>query len=104
MSGPKQTIRDRYCSQSLWRVARGSKLMFLELIYGLFITLTEFRLSTTFIPAIIIMHIYNWYQSITTVILLCTRTQITIHMAHSLCFLSPLCSPFQPPSTYLEPS
>jgi hypothetical protein len=27
-----------YCSLSLWRVARGSKLMFLELIHGLFIT------------------------------------------------------------------
>ncbi len=27
-----------YCSQSLWRVARGSKHMFLELIHGLFIT------------------------------------------------------------------
>jgi hypothetical protein len=26
------------CSLSLWRVARGSKLMFLELIHGLFIT------------------------------------------------------------------
>ncbi len=27
-----------YCSLSLWRVARGSKLMFLELIHDLFIT------------------------------------------------------------------
>jgi hypothetical protein len=36
------------------------------------------------------MHIYNWYQSIATVILLCTQTQITIYMAHSPCFLSPL--------------
>jgi hypothetical protein len=27
-----------YCSLSLWRVARGSKHMFLELIHGLFIT------------------------------------------------------------------
>jgi hypothetical protein len=27
-----------YCSLSLWRVARGSKLMRLELIHGLFIT------------------------------------------------------------------
>jgi muconolactone delta-isomerase len=26
------------CSLSLWRVARGSKLMFLELIHGLFTT------------------------------------------------------------------
>ncbi len=31
-------ITIRYCSLSLWRVARGSKLMFLELIHGLFIT------------------------------------------------------------------
>jgi hypothetical protein len=28
----------QYCSLSLWRVARGSKHMFLELIHGLFIT------------------------------------------------------------------
>jgi hypothetical protein len=53
----------RYCSLSPWRVARGSKLMRLELIHGLFITLTEFRLSTTFIPVIIIMHIYKWHHS-----------------------------------------
>ncbi len=38
--------------------------MFLELIHGLFITYKEFRLSTTFIPIIIIMHIYNWYHSL----------------------------------------
>jgi hypothetical protein len=37
--------------------------MHLDLIHGLFITKTELRLSTTFIPAIIIMHIYNWYHS-----------------------------------------
>ncbi len=47
------------------------------------------------------MHIYNWYQSIATVILLCTQTQITIYMAHSPCFLSPLASslllPFSTP-------
>jgi hypothetical protein len=38
------------------------------------------------------MHIYNWYHSITTGILLCTRTrtQFILYMAHSPCFLSPL--------------
>ncbi len=36
------------------------------------------------------MHIYNWYQSIATVILLCTRAQTTIYMAHSPLLLSPL--------------
>jgi hypothetical protein len=63
------------CSLSLWRVARGSKLMRLELIHGFFITWTEFRLSTTFILIIIIMHIYNWYHSITASILLYTRDE-----------------------------
>ncbi len=38
------------CSLSLWRVVRGRKLMHLDsLIHGLFITKTQFRLSTTFI-------------------------------------------------------
>jgi hypothetical protein len=31
-------MSQRCCSLSLWRVARGSKLMRLELIHGLFIT------------------------------------------------------------------
>ncbi len=31
-------ISNTACSLSLWRVARGSKHMFLELIHGLFIT------------------------------------------------------------------
>ncbi len=31
-------MQDGTCSLSLWRVARGSKHMFLELIHGLFIT------------------------------------------------------------------
>jgi hypothetical protein len=47
-------------------------------------------LSTTFIPIIIIMHLYIWHQSITTVILLCTQIQITTYTAHSPCFLSSL--------------
>jgi hypothetical protein len=72
--------------------------MRLELIHGL--QETEFRLSTTFIPAII-MHIYNWYHSITTGILLCTRILVIIYMAHSLCFSFPLANslllPFQTP-------
>jgi hypothetical protein len=32
------SLRAPPCSLSLWRVARGSKHMFLELIHGLFIT------------------------------------------------------------------
>ncbi len=36
---------------------------------------------------IIIMHIYNWYHSITTGIHLYTRTQITMYMVHSPCFI-----------------
>jgi hypothetical protein len=48
---------------------------------------------------------YNWYQSIATVILSYTQTQITIYMAHSPCFLSPLASslllPFPTPSYLL---
>ncbi len=62
-------------------------------------------LSTTFIPAIIIMHIYNWCHSITTGIPLCTWTQITIYMAHSPCFLSPLTnSPLLPFAPLSNPS
>ncbi len=37
------------------------------------------------------MHIYNWYHSITTGILLCTQIQITIYMAHSPCFFTSPC-------------
>jgi hypothetical protein len=78
------------CSISLWRVVRGSKLMHLELIHGLFITSTEFRLSTTFISG-------NYYYAYIQLVSfkrsrhsIYTRTQITIYMAHSPCFLSPL--------------
>jgi hypothetical protein len=39
------------------------------------------------------MHIYNWYHSINTDTLLCARIQITIYMAHSPCFSSPLPNP-----------
>ncbi len=35
---PGDRRTSRVCSLSLWRVARGSKLMRLELIHGLFIT------------------------------------------------------------------
>ncbi len=95
-------LHGTYCLLSLWRAARGSKLMRLELIHGLFITLTEFRLSTTFIPMIIIMHIYNWYHSITTGIHLYIRTQIicTRHFFPLLYYLPLLlaffCSLFAP--------
>jgi hypothetical protein len=37
-AGKLSSILDTNCSLSLWRVARGSKLMRLELIHGLFIT------------------------------------------------------------------
>jgi hypothetical protein len=50
------------------------------------------------------MYIHNWYHSNVASILLYTRTQVTIYMAHSPCFFSPLadfpfvspCSPFNP--------
>jgi hypothetical protein len=44
------------CSRSRRRAAKGDKRMVLVHTHGLFITLTEFRLSTTFIPIIIIIH------------------------------------------------
>jgi hypothetical protein len=74
-------------------VARGSKHMFLELIHGLFITLTEFRLSTTFIPIIIIMHIYT-----TGIIHCCNHSIIYIgetDYVHDFPF-APLVSPIAP--------
>ncbi len=58
-------------------------------------------MSTTFIPIIIIMYIYNWYFSITPIIPLCTRQNIGY--IHSISPCSPLL-PFDPLSTYLEPS
>ncbi len=78
--------------------------MFLELIHGLFITETEFRLSTTFIPIIIIvLYIHNWHHSDVSSVLLYTRTQITMYTVHSPCFPSPLadspCLPFAPLAT-----
>ncbi len=39
-------------------------------------------LSTTFIPIITIIHIYNWYHSITTSILLYTRTRHIMYKAY----------------------
>jgi hypothetical protein len=89
------------CSLSLWRVGRGSKHMFLELIHGLFITLTEFRLSTTFIPIIIIMHIYNWYHSITTSILSYTRDDIDC--MYTIIPLAPLAPLVRPSSLTWNP-
>jgi hypothetical protein len=44
------------CSVSRWRPQKVDKRMVLEHTHGLFITLTEFRLSTTFILIIIIIH------------------------------------------------
>jgi hypothetical protein len=49
-----QSGRSR-CSRSLWRAATEDKRMVLVHKHGLFITSTEFRLSTTFIPIVIIM-------------------------------------------------
>jgi hypothetical protein len=40
---------------------------------------------------IIIMHIYNWYHSITTGIHLHTQIQITMYMVHSPCFIVSPC-------------
>jgi hypothetical protein len=55
---------------------------------------------------IIIVHIYNWYHSITTSIHLCTRTQIiciicTWHIP--LALLSPLAGPFAPLTPLSDP-
>jgi hypothetical protein len=62
----------------------------------------------TFIPIIIVIHIYNWYHSITTSIPLYTwaRTWI-MYKAYSPCFFFPLADSLLLPfllSTYLEPS
>jgi hypothetical protein len=52
------------------------------------------------------MYIYNWYHSIIASIHLYTRTQITMYMTHSPCFIiSPCWFPllsFPIPFTYLE--
>jgi hypothetical protein len=62
------------------------------------------RLSTTFILIIIIMHIYNWYHSITASIPLYTRDEIScMYTISPLLPLLPL-FPLFPCSTYLEPS
>jgi hypothetical protein len=74
--------------------------MFLELIHGLFITYTEFRLSTTFIPIIIVMYIYNWYHSHIQAFIMCTSTDCNVNGAFPLPSLAPLadsfCSLFDP--------
>jgi hypothetical protein len=61
------------------------------------------------------MYIHDWYHSNVSGILLYTRAYITIYMAHSPCFLSPLaasfclpllpplCSPFDPLSLTWNP-
>jgi hypothetical protein len=82
--------------------------MHLDLIHGLFITLTEFRLLTTFIPVIIIMHIYNWYHPNVTDIHYVHGLLLQYAWRNPLAFYLPLpnpfCSPFGIPFTYLEPS
>jgi hypothetical protein len=66
-----------YCSLSLWRVIWGSKLMHLDLIHGLFITQTQFRLLST-----------------STTAFMYTYTDYNIHGAIPLLFISPCCFPF----------
>ncbi len=74
------------------------KLMRLELIHGLFITYTEFRLSTTFISG-------NYYYAYIQLVSfdhyrhsLCTRIQVTWFQINPLasCFLNSLLLPFMP--------
>jgi hypothetical protein len=89
------------CSLSLWRVVRGSKLMHLDLIHGLLITLIEFMLSTAFISG-------NYYYAY---IQLVSFNVTGIHYVHEhrlqytwcnplafyLPLLNPPCSPFELP-------
>jgi hypothetical protein len=91
--------RGRSCSLSLRRAAHGDKRMFLELIH------TEFRLSTTFIPIIIIIvYVHNWYHSevssITYIHEYRYNLQCTVIHGASPCFYLPLltllCSPLLP--------
>ncbi len=72
--------------------------MHLELIHG-------FRLSTTFILAIIIMHIYNWYHSDVTGIHYIHEHRLQYTWRIPLSFLSPLAdSPLLPFAPLSNPS
>jgi hypothetical protein len=72
-----------------WSEEVNSCILIISYIHGLFITLTQFRLLSTFSNK----HLY-------------THIQVTIYMAQSPCFLSPLADslllPLLVPFTYLE--
>ncbi len=90
-----------YCSLSLWRVVPGIKLTYLaSRIHGLFITWTQFRLSTTFISGNYHTHIYRL-----VIIRTITRNyyvhayEWTMYYGAASCFLLfpfpiPFCLPF----------
>jgi hypothetical protein len=90
------------CSLSLWRVFRGSKLMHLDLIHGLFITLTDFRLSSTSISG---SYYYAYIQLVSFKRYrhsLCTQYRLQWVQSNPLAsfaflFFSPFCSPFVSP-------
>ncbi len=71
-----------------------------SLIHGLFITQTQFRLSTTFIPGNYYLHTYNWqsFKHLHTIIMYTFR----LNTCGAFPLLIPLCSPFLVPFTYLE--
>jgi hypothetical protein len=73
-----------YCSVSRWRPQKVDKRMVLEHTHGLFITLTEFRLSTTFIPVIIIIHTTGIFHHFShSNMYMSTNYGIQLYMAHS---------------------
>ncbi len=87
----------------------------LELVHGLFITETEFRLTT---HSFRLLLLYNWYHSTVQTFIIYTSTDYNIYGAFPLlipladspcspcppCSLRSPCSLFRSPSIYLEPS
>ncbi len=75
--------------------------MYLDYTHGLFITLTEFRLSTTFIPIIIITYMHNWYHSNVSSILYTHGHNCNVQLLYTwripLAFISPCRFPFVSP-------
>ncbi len=95
-----------YCLLSLWRVVRGSKLMHLDLIHVFFYNLNiVLGYQQHSYPAIIIMHMYNWYLSNTTDIHYVHEHRLRVQIIPLLlAFLHSLLLPIRTPFTYLEPS
>ncbi len=61
------------CSLSLWRVVRGSKLMHLDLIHGLFITYSKQSLGYQqhSYPAIIVSKLMGWVRNVVLIKCIC---------------------------------